>query len=498
LLPTEEALLLPRTLAGLGVAERLAELGFADLRSYLTARYVGKHVAEVEIGRELLGHPAVWSIRAGLRALGIRRRYRVHHPERPQPVGHLEDGTPYFAPLAELRYDADVDRVQCHLCAAWFRHLTWSHLLRHGWSTQDYLEAFGLNLHRGLFTPTLARRKSEVMKARMASDPRIQAGMSAVQALARDPTARAGWQRRGRRSLEGRLKSGRGLAARRAVQRQKEEELAAHKVGFADFQTYWRSRRRVGWSAGRIAAELGRTDWWARQAMQRIEGSRRLPEAERRRGKSQRSRELARRQADEARIQAEERARAMGFEQLLDYLLDRRVRGWGQARIARELEVGNRRALRLLQSSGLWSPNLRYTFPAGVASEEQAENAAALQQLGSQLRARREALGWSLREVAQRAGISTGLLSLIERGRRRFSLRTLARIRGSLGIEELLLGGPGERRGDPADQIAERLESWLSAVRPLDIAELSQVVGYSPAEVQLGLRRLATRRAPKP
>jgi hypothetical protein len=117
LLPTEEALLLPRTLAGLGVTERLAELGFADLRSYLTARYVGKHVAEVEIGRELLGHPAVWSIRAGLRALGIRRRYRVHHPERPQPVGHLEDGTPYFAPLAELRYDADVDRVQCHLCA---------------------------------------------------------------------------------------------------------------------------------------------------------------------------------------------------------------------------------------------------------------------------------------------------------------------------------------------------------------------------------------------
>jgi hypothetical protein len=95
LLPTEEALLLPRTLAGLGVAERLAELGFADRRSYLTARYVGKHVAEVEIGRELLGHPAVWSIRAGLRALGIRRRYRVHHPERPQPVGHLEDGTPY-------------------------------------------------------------------------------------------------------------------------------------------------------------------------------------------------------------------------------------------------------------------------------------------------------------------------------------------------------------------------------------------------------------------
>jgi hypothetical protein len=34
----------------------------------------------------------------------------------------------YFAPLGEIAYDADEDRVQCHLCGQWYRVIAGSHL----------------------------------------------------------------------------------------------------------------------------------------------------------------------------------------------------------------------------------------------------------------------------------------------------------------------------------------------------------------------------------
>lgn len=60
-------------------------------------------------------------------------------------VGRLPDGTPYFAPLGELPYDADEDRVQCHLCGGWFRLIGGTHLrVAHGWTLQEYRERFYL------------------------------------------------------------------------------------------------------------------------------------------------------------------------------------------------------------------------------------------------------------------------------------------------------------------------------------------------------------------
>ena len=57
----------------------------------------------------------------------------------------LPDQTPYFGRLAELAYDPDEDRVQCHLCGEWFRLLGSSHLRRtHGWTLAQYREAFRL------------------------------------------------------------------------------------------------------------------------------------------------------------------------------------------------------------------------------------------------------------------------------------------------------------------------------------------------------------------
>jgi transcriptional regulator with XRE-family HTH domain len=58
--------------------------------------------------------------------------------------------------------------------------------------------------------------------------------------------------------------------------------------------------------------------------------------------------------------------------------------------------------------------------------------------LAEELRRRRTALGWTLEQVAAQAQVSVGMLSLIETGKRRPSLRSWERIRGALGISEPL------------------------------------------------------------
>jgi hypothetical protein len=73
-------------------------------------------------------------------------------------MGRLEDGTPYFAPVGEIAYDGDEDRVQCHLCGGWFRLVGGTHLnSTHGWTLERYRHAF--RLPKGV--PTCSRELSE-------------------------------------------------------------------------------------------------------------------------------------------------------------------------------------------------------------------------------------------------------------------------------------------------------------------------------------------------
>lgn len=86
-------------------------------------------------------------------------------------IGRLADGTPYFAPLGEIPYDPDEDRVQCHLCGQWLRMIGSAHLSRgHGWTLAHYREAFALLKGE----PTCARGTSE--KLRSHTTERIRAG----------------------------------------------------------------------------------------------------------------------------------------------------------------------------------------------------------------------------------------------------------------------------------------------------------------------------------
>ena len=60
------------------------------------------------------------------------------------PVGVLEDGTVFYAPLGEVLHDRD-DLVCCHLCGRWLRKVGATHLrVGHGWTLAEYREAFRL------------------------------------------------------------------------------------------------------------------------------------------------------------------------------------------------------------------------------------------------------------------------------------------------------------------------------------------------------------------
>jgi hypothetical protein len=89
--------------------------------------------------------------------------HRAVISQRP-PLGRLADGTPYFTPLGQLRYDRNIDRVQCHLCGDWFLALAPGQLLlAHRWNHEEDKSAFGLSKSRPLQIPRLLKRRRLVM-----------------------------------------------------------------------------------------------------------------------------------------------------------------------------------------------------------------------------------------------------------------------------------------------------------------------------------------------
>ena len=76
------------------------------------------------------------------------------------PVGVLDDGTVFYAPLGEVLHDGD-DLVCCHLCGRWLRKVGGTHLrVGHGWTLAEYREAFRLRQS----IPTCSRHLSAGMR----------------------------------------------------------------------------------------------------------------------------------------------------------------------------------------------------------------------------------------------------------------------------------------------------------------------------------------------
>jgi chromosome segregation and condensation protein ScpB len=112
--------------------------------------------------------------------------------------------------------------------------------------------------------------------------------------------------------------------------------------------------------------------------------------------------------------------------------------------------------------------------------------------LAEELRRRRTALGWTLEQVAEQAQVSGGMLSLIETGKRRPSLKSWGRIRQTLGITQPL---PEEAwRQQPreiSDEVVATLGACLAVVRSATLAEFGHVIGLPISDVRVALRRLA-------
>ena len=97
-------------------------------------------------------------------------------------VGMLDDGTPYYAPVGEIA--ADGSRVICHLCGRSLRSVV-AHLPSHGWTKDQYCEAFGLERGQSLEGTETHKLRAALLTARLALDPAIREGAAASSLPAR-------------------------------------------------------------------------------------------------------------------------------------------------------------------------------------------------------------------------------------------------------------------------------------------------------------------------
>jgi len=105
-----------------------------------------------------------------------------------------------------------------------------------------------------------------------------------------------------------------------------------------------------------------------------------------------------------------------------------------------------------------------------------------LDQVGPRLRAARQARGWTLDDLAGRAGLSASTLSRLEAGKRQASLELLLPLTRQLGlrIDDLL---PGESADPRVRRAVERRDGMVIAPLTLEHAPVKTYkVTYAPAE----------------
>jgi transcriptional regulator with XRE-family HTH domain len=102
--------------------------------------------------------------------------------------------------------------------------------------------------------------------------------------------------------------------------------------------------------------------------------------------------------------------------------------------------------------------------------------------IGFQIRVRRKERGWSLAELARRAGTSAPTLHRYESGWERFELATLRRLAAALGVRLNVSLGPARREEPESETSREDLALllrelfWDRPLEPQDIDEYPQWV----------------------
>lgn len=167
-------------------------------------------------------------------------------------AGVLDDGTPCYAPVGEVVVDGSL--VICHLCGRGLRSVV-AHLPSHGWTKEQYCEAFGLERGQSLEGPATRKLRAAALTARLVFDPAMgraipeQRRRKSVQALAAIPRTVVAQANRDRADQH--------LA-----------EVAAGVArghGYPDIGAYVLARTRAGASLAVISREAGlHKDWLSR------------------------------------------------------------------------------------------------------------------------------------------------------------------------------------------------------------------------------------------
>lgn len=166
-------------------------------------------------------------------------------------VDRVPDGTPLYAPRGVLPCELDASAVQCHLCERWYRNLASSHVRHaHGLTAAEYRLLAGLRTRHPLQTPVLSAARSDLLRDRIITDGRLQAGMAVGATLARagEPQRLAEQALRQRPvALERQQQladSGSRAGIVRAAAFRARREAQARSLGFTGLEGFYRRRYR--------------------------------------------------------------------------------------------------------------------------------------------------------------------------------------------------------------------------------------------------------------
>ncbi len=207
-------------------------------------------------------------------------------PSRGAPVvGVLPDGTAYFAPIGEVLVDGS--RVTCHLCGRSFRSVA-AHLASHGWTKQQYCEAFGLERGQPLEGDETRKLRSAAFSARLVFESALRTGSAAGRdraragQLARDAAEAARGrpfpEQRRQRSRTGMSASARDRVARanreRADGRLAEQAaVVARRAGYPDIGQLVLDKLAAGQSLATISLGCGLSRDWLSRHLARLDSA---------------------------------------------------------------------------------------------------------------------------------------------------------------------------------------------------------------------------------
>ncbi len=198
-------------------------------------------------------------------------------------AGVLADGTAFYAPVGEVVIEGSL--VTCHLCGRSFRSVA-AHLAVHGWTKQQYCEAFGLERGQSLEGPETRKLRAAAFTARLLFEPAVRQGSAAGRRrarageLARDAAAAARGrpfpQQRRRKSTLARAASPPARLAVANRERADRRLLAtadnvARQRGYPDIRAFVLARARDGASMAAISREAGLHKDWLSRHLARID-----------------------------------------------------------------------------------------------------------------------------------------------------------------------------------------------------------------------------------